>query len=133
MATLAELQDDIDGLEIDFAKGRIWSPKYGDLTLMVIAEREELKKQQRYDAALAQIEIAAASSKANGLLPFKFGRTVAQVDEQDFAEQEKLEPGCWKDPNFVKDFVKHNPAAKAPERKNESKVGYLPTKDTKGD
>lgn len=100
----------------------IHHPAFGDITLDVIAEFEELQKQDRVEASVERLRIAKENKEIGPRRDMMFGRVTAEIPVQDFADQEELEPGCWSDPNFLKDFVKAMPTAKVESRSDKIQV-----------
>lgn len=64
-------------------------------------------------AVLKQAEIARALqiqgvTKSDGL-----GQLIGRVDARTFMRWWQEHKGCWNDPGFIKEFLKHNPPYRA--------------------
>lgn len=86
--------------------------EYGDLTLDVMAELAEMEKAARVEASVERLKIARQNREQGPSRHTLFGRVIAEVSEQDYDDQERLEPGCWTDKGFVKEFTKLIPESK---------------------
>jgi hypothetical protein len=103
--------------------GRVIHPELGDLTAEVYAAIEEHNQAERIKAASDQLQIA----RENGVRErrnLSFGKVVAEVSLQHYLDQQRLEPGCWTDKGFIKDFTKHVPEAAVKSRSDRVGVGY---------
>lgn len=90
----------------------IYHPDFGDLTLDVMAELAELEKAERVEASVERLAIARENRIQGPHRFLKFGRVIAEIPEQDYDDQERLEPGYFTDPNSIKEFVKLVPETK---------------------
>lgn len=121
---LAEMEQEVDELQIDLTNGRIYHPAYPNLEQDVLEALNELNQQERYDAAIARAQIGEENMVVGKRRDLPFGRLVAQIDQQDYHDQEALEPGCWSSESFIKDFVKAMPECGVKSGSAKIKVGY---------
>ena len=102
--------------------GTIHHPAYGDITLDVMAELAEMEKTARVEASVERLQIAKENAAIGPRRNMMFGRVVAEIPTQDYLDQEELEPGCWTDKAFLKDFTKAMPTAKVESRSDKTVV-----------
>lgn len=60
-------------------------------------------------AEIARVMEATGSARMEGL-----GQKIGGVDLRTFFRWEKEFPGCWRDKNFIREFLRDNPACRAP-------------------
>lgn len=108
--THQHLEKDLEGVQ--YSENAIYHPEVGDLTLEVMAELAALEKAERIEASVARLQIAKDNREIGPRRHMEFGVVVAEIDVQDYDDQERLEPGYWTDPNSVKEFVKLIPESR---------------------
>jgi hypothetical protein len=84
-----------------------------DIALRGVAE-------EKVRAVLNQARIARVMEQAGSVRMNGIGQKIAGIDPRTFFRWEQEFPGCWRNKEFVREYLRDNPNARAP--------GYKPTR-----
>lgn len=73
---------------------------------------------EKAQAVINQAMIARVMQKTGSLKMEGIGQKMGAIDARTFFRWQQQYPGCWKDPNFLQEMLRDNPAMRAP--------GYTP-------
>lgn len=96
--------------------GSIHAEGFGDMTLDVMAEIELMERAERVDQSVARLNIAQMNKDLGERRLMECGQVIAEIDVDDYDRQAELEPGCWTDKGFIKEFTKLIPESKVTSR-----------------